>query len=83
MERKTTQVVAVHSQRIEGVELDPLVMPAGVQSAGIGDAIDTQDDGLAIDHKLLDAVLQGGLGDPRITLRPSHRRVRTRVIDSS
>jgi len=27
-------------------------------------------DGLAIDHELLDAVLQGGLGDPGIALRP-------------
>ena len=37
-------------------------MPAGVHGVEIGDAIDTQDDGLAIEHKLLDAVLQGGLG---------------------
>jgi hypothetical protein len=29
-----------------------------------------QDDSLAIDHKLLDAVLQGGLGHPRVALRP-------------
>ena len=29
-----------------------------------------RDDRLAIDHKLLDAVLQGGLGIPRIALGP-------------
>ena len=45
-------------------------MPAGVQSVEIGDAIDTQDDGLAIEHKLLDAVLRGGFDDPWIALRP-------------
>ena len=45
-------------------------MPAGVQSVEVGDAINTQDDGLAVDHKLPDAVLQGGLGDRRIALRP-------------
>jgi hypothetical protein len=32
--------------------------------------IDTQHDGLAIDHKLPDAVLQGGLGDPGIAFHP-------------
>ena len=42
--------VAVHRQHIEGAELDFLAMPAGVQSVEIGDAIDTQGDGLAIEH---------------------------------
>ena len=32
--------------------------------------IDAQHNGLAIDHELLDAVLQGALGDPGIALRP-------------
>ena len=45
-------------------------MPASVQGVEIGCAIDAQDDGLAVEHKLLDAVLQGGLGNPRIALRP-------------
>src|SRR3974390_1563487 len=45
-------------------------MPAGVESIEIGDAVHSQDDSLAIDHKLLDAVLQGGLDYPRIALRP-------------
>jgi hypothetical protein len=41
-----------------------------MQGIEIGDAVNPQDDGLTIEHKLLDAVLQGGLGDPRIALRP-------------
>jgi hypothetical protein len=64
------EIVAVHRQHIECAELDFLAMPAGVQSVEIGDAIDTQHNGLSVDHKLIDAVLQGGLGDPRISLRP-------------
>jgi len=45
-------------------------MLAGVQRVEIGDAVDAKDDGLAIDHEVLGAVLQRGLDDPRITLRP-------------
>ena len=41
-----------------------------MQGIEIGDAVNTQDDGLAIEHKLRDAVLQGGFGDPGIALRP-------------
>ena len=41
-----------------------------MQSIEIGDAVHAKDDSLAIDHKLLDAVLQGGLDYPRIALRP-------------
>jgi hypothetical protein len=41
-----------------------------MQRVEIGDAIDAQDDRLAVDRKLLDAVLQGGLGNPWIALRP-------------
>ena len=45
-------------------------MLAGQQRVEVGDAIDAKDDRLAVDHKLLDAVLQGGLGDPGISPRP-------------
>ena len=41
-----------------------------MQSIEIGDAVNTQDDGLTIEHKLLDAVLQGGFDDPWIAFRP-------------
>jgi hypothetical protein len=36
----------------------------------MGDPIDGLNDRLADDHKLADAVLQGGFDDPRIPLRP-------------
>ena len=69
-ERKTAQIVAVHCQYIEGAELDFLAMPAGMQGIEIGDAVNAQDDGLAIEHKPPGAVLQGGFDDPWIALRP-------------
>ena len=39
-----------------------------MQRVEIRDAIDAQDTCFAVDHKLLDAVLQGGLGNPGIAL---------------
>jgi hypothetical protein len=50
--------------------LDLPVIPAGVQGVEVRDAIDAKDYGLAVEHKLPDAVLQGGFGDPGISLRP-------------
>ena len=41
-----------------------------MQGIEIGDAVNAQDDGLAIEHKLPGAVLQGGFDDPWIALRP-------------
>jgi hypothetical protein len=41
-----------------------------MQGVKVADTVDTQHNGFAIEHKLLDAVLQGGLGNPRIALRP-------------
>jgi hypothetical protein len=42
-------------------------MLAGMQGVEIGNAVKAQDDRFAIDHKLLDAVLQRSLSDPRIS----------------
>ena len=39
------------------------------QRVEIGDAVDAKDDGLAVDHEVLGAVLHV-LDDPRITRRP-------------
>jgi hypothetical protein len=41
-----------------------------VERVEMGDPIDGLNDRLADDHKLADAVLQGGFDDPRIPLRP-------------
>ena len=45
-------------------------MPAGMQRVEIGDPVKAEDHGFAIDHKLADAVFQGGLTDPREAARP-------------
>ena len=45
-------------------------MPAGMQRVEIGDPIDAQDHGLAVDHKPTDAVFQSGLTDPGEAARP-------------
>jgi hypothetical protein len=39
-------------------------MPNGMQRVEIEDAVDAEDDGFAVNHKLTDAVSQGGLTDP-------------------
>jgi hypothetical protein len=43
---------------------------AGMGSVEIGRAVNAEDDGFAIEDELLMSLLQHGLDDPRITLRP-------------
>jgi hypothetical protein len=69
-QRKSAQIVAAYCEHVEGAGLDFLVVLAGMQRLEIGDAINAQDSGLAVDHKLADAVFQGGFDYPRITIRP-------------
>ena len=47
-----------------------MVVLARMQRVEIGNTIDPKHHRLAIDHKLLDPVLQGGLHDPRVTAGP-------------
>src|SRR5262249_50072065 len=64
-QRQCADILAVDRQHVEGAELDLVALPAGVQGVEVGDAVDAEDDGLAIDHELLDPVLQRSLDDPR------------------
>lgn len=64
------QVVVAHSENIEGVELNFVVVLARVQGIEIRDAVDAQVHGFAIDNEVLLAILQPGLGDPGITHCP-------------
>jgi hypothetical protein len=43
---------------------------AGVQRVEIGYAVHTEDDGFAVNDEMLLPVLESGLDDPRISLRP-------------
>ena len=45
-------------------------MFAGIQGAEIGNAVDAQDHGFAVDHEALLPVPHRGLGDPREALGP-------------
>jgi hypothetical protein len=51
------QVVAIQRKHVEGAELNLLVVLARMQGVEIGDAIDTQDNSLAVNGKVLVAVL--------------------------
>ena len=57
-------------QDVEGAELDLVVMLAGVEGVEIGDAVDAEDHGFAIEDEVLVADLAGGLRDPRVTRGP-------------
>jgi hypothetical protein len=52
------QILAAEGQDIEGVELDLVVVPARVQGVKVGNAVNPEHDGLAVDDELLLAVLQ-------------------------
>jgi hypothetical protein len=47
-----------------------VIVLARVQRVEVGDAVDAEDDRLAIDDELLVSVLQRGLDDPEIALGP-------------
>ena len=64
------QVVAVHREDVEGVELDLVIEFARMKRIEIGDAVNAENDRLAIDDELLVLVFQRGLDDPMVTLRP-------------
>jgi len=56
--------------RYRTLELNLVIMPAGVQTVEIGDAVDAQQHRLAIDDERSRSVLQRGLDDQRITISP-------------
>src|SRR5262245_32959256 len=47
-----SQVLAIESQDVEGLELDFIIVLSAVQALKVGDAIYAEQDGLAMDHKL-------------------------------
>jgi hypothetical protein len=62
-------ILAIHRQHIESAQLNLSVLPARVQRVEIGDAVNAQNDSLAIDDELLAPVSEGGLSDPGEALR--------------
>jgi len=45
-------------QHIEGAELNPFVVPAGMQRVEIGVSVNAQDDCLAVDHEMAGSIAQ-------------------------
>jgi hypothetical protein len=54
----------------EGAKLYFLVVLAGMQRVEIGNAVDTEDHGFAVDYEMPTAVLERGLDDPGVTAAP-------------
>jgi hypothetical protein len=69
-ERQVPQILTIEREAIEGVKLHLLVVLARVQRVEIGDAVDSQDDGLTIDDEMLLPVLQRAIDDPREAAAP-------------
>ena len=65
-----TQILAIERQDVEGAELDFVIVLARVQRIEVGDAVDAEDDSLAVDDKLLDPVLKCRFHDPWISTGP-------------
>jgi hypothetical protein len=61
---KRAQIIAIERQNVEGIELHLVIVLAGMRRVEIGDAVNAEDDGFAIDDELLVFVLQRGLNDP-------------------
>jgi len=80
-----SQVVAVHHEDVEGVKLDFVIVLAGMQRVEIGNAINAEHDGFAINDELLVSVFQCRFHDPRISLRPivSTSRGQAHVISAA
>jgi hypothetical protein len=72
-----TQVVAVHREHVKSVKPDFVIVLAGMQRVEIGDAVDAENDRLAINDELLCPVLRRGLDDP------SEKTSRARASDSN
>jgi hypothetical protein len=68
---QSAQIVAVHRQHIEGTELNLFVVLAGKQRVEIGDPVNSEDHGLAIDYEPLLTVLQRSLDNPGISMAQS------------
>ncbi|GGI33293.1 hypothetical protein GCM10010987_73660 [Bradyrhizobium guangdongense] len=53
MQRQRPEVVAVHGEHVEGIELDLVIVLPAVQGVEIGDADGAEHDGLALSRKIL------------------------------
>jgi hypothetical protein len=64
------QVITIKRKNVESVELYLVIVLARVQGIEIGNGVDSEDYGLAINDELLNPILQRRFDNPRISLRP-------------
>ena len=50
-DRELAKIVAVADQHVERIELQLVVVPARMQPIEVGDAIDAEQHGFAVDHE--------------------------------
>jgi hypothetical protein len=62
------RILTVECKNVKSVKLQLVVLLARVQRLEIGDPVDAEHDGLAIDHEILLPVLQRALDNPRIAV---------------
>ena len=70
---QVTQVVAIHGQHVEGIELHLFVMLPRIQGVKVGHAVDAEHHRLAVDHELAGPVPESGLHDPVSQARHTNR----------
>jgi hypothetical protein len=64
MKRQLAQVVIALDEDVEGAKLGLVVVLARVERVEVGDAVEPEDDDLAVDDKTLLSVLPCGLDNP-------------------
>jgi hypothetical protein len=53
MERQPPQILTINSHDVEAIELNLVIMPAGVQAGEVRDAVDPEEHRLTIDEELV------------------------------
>jgi hypothetical protein len=51
VERELAEIVAIQRQAVKGVKLHFVIVSAGVQAVEVGDAVDSEQHGLAVDNE--------------------------------
>lgn len=69
-ERHLADILAIRDQHVERIKLHLVIVPAAVQPVEIGSAVDTEQHGLAVDHKRGLTIAERRLPDQRKAVAP-------------
>jgi len=70
VQRKFSQIIAVQSENIEGVELDLVIVLPAVEPIEVGDLVNAKENSLAIEDELLGSDPVRSLNDQGIAVGP-------------